>query len=51
RAVEKPVEVHDLHATMLHLLGTDHTQLTQLFGGREQRLTDVHGHVQHEWLA
>ena len=51
RAVDKPVEIYDLHATMLHLLGVDHTRLTKLFGGREQRLTDVHGHIQQEWLA
>ena len=51
RAVDRPVEIHDLHATMLHLLGVDHTRLTKLFGGREQRLTDVHGHVQHDWFA
>jgi hypothetical protein len=40
-----PVAIHDLHATMLHLLGLNHEQLTYRFGGREQRLTDVHGHV------
>ncbi len=51
KAVDQPVEVHDLHATMLHLLGVDHTQLTHLFGGRQMRLTDVHGKVQHHWLA
>lgn len=51
KAVEKPVEIHDLHATMLHLLGIDHTRLTVPFGGREMRLTDVHGHVVHDILA
>ena len=45
RAVEKPVHVHDLHATMLHLLGFDHEKLTYRFAGRDFRLTDVHGHV------
>jgi hypothetical protein len=38
-------EMHDLHATMLHLLGVDHTKLTFRFGGRDMRLTDVHGEV------
>jgi hypothetical protein len=38
-------EMHDLHATMLHLMGVDHTQLTFRFGGRDMRLTDVHGEV------
>ncbi|MGE4619473.1 MAG: DUF1501 domain-containing protein [Planctomycetota bacterium] len=51
RAVDKPVEIHDLHATMLHILGIDHRRLTKLFGGREHRLTDVHGKVIQEWLA
>ena len=51
KAVDRPVEVHDLHATMLHLLGIDHTRLTVPFGGREMRLTDVHGHIMHELLA
>jgi hypothetical protein len=44
-AVENKVEVHDLHATMLHLLGVDHKRLTMRFGGRDMRLTDVHGNV------
>jgi hypothetical protein len=44
-AVEDKVEVHDLHATMLHLLGMDHKKLTYRFGGRDMRLTDVHGEV------
>ena len=39
------VHVHDLHATILHLLGFDHTQLTYRFQGRDFRLTDVHGNV------
>jgi hypothetical protein len=42
---EDPVEVHDLHATLLHLLGFDHTQLTYRFQGRDYRLTDVKGSV------
>jgi len=45
RAVEDPVHVHDLHATMLHLLGFDHERLTYRFAGRDFRLTDVHGEV------
>jgi len=43
--VEDPVHIHDLHATMLHLLGLDHTKLTFRYQGRDFRLTDVHGHV------
>jgi len=45
RAVESPVQIHDFHATMLHLLGVDHKRLTMRFGGRDMRLTDVHGEV------
>ncbi len=44
-AVENKVEIHDLHATMLQLLGMDHKRLTYRFGGRDMRLTDVHGTV------
>ena len=44
-AIENKVEIHDLHATMLHLLGVDHKRLTYRFGGRDMRLTDVHGEV------
>jgi len=44
-AVENKTEMHDLHATMLHLLGIDHKRLTHRFGGRDMRLTDVHGEV------
>ena len=44
-AVENKVTIHDLHATMLHLLGIDHTRLTHFFSGRDMRLTDVHGSV------
>jgi hypothetical protein len=51
RAVERPVHVHDLHATVLHLLGFDHTKLTYRYAGRDFRLTDVHGNVLHEVLA
>lgn len=51
RAVEKPVHVHDLHATMLHLLGFDHERLTYRYAGRDFRLTDVHGKVVRELIA
>jgi hypothetical protein len=50
-AVENKVHVHDLHATMLHLLGLDHTRLTYRYAGRDFRLTDVHGRVVHEVLG
>ena len=50
-AVENVVSVHDLHATMLYLLGIDHTKLTFKFVGRDFRLTDVHGEVVKELLA
>jgi Protein of unknown function (DUF1501) len=45
KAIENKCEIHDLHATMMHLLGFDHTRLTFRFGGRDMRLTDVKGHV------
>ena len=45
RVVENQCTVHDLHATVLHLLGLDHESLSYRFGGRDYRLTDVHGHV------
>ncbi len=51
RAVEKPVHVHDMHATILHLLGFDHKKLTYRYAGRDFRLTDVHGNVVQEVLA
>lgn len=51
RAVEKPVHVHDLHATMLHLLGFDHERLTYRYAGRDFRLTDVSGEVVRDLLA
>ena len=49
--VEDPVHVHDLNATVLHLLGLDHERLTYRYQGREFRLTDVHGRVVREILA
>jgi uncharacterized protein (DUF1501 family) len=51
KAVEKPVHVHDLHATMLHLLGFDHEKFTYRYAGRDFRLTDVHGKVVKDVLA
>ena len=51
KAVENPVHVHDLHATMLHLLGFDHEKLTYRYAGRDFRLTDVAGRVVKEVLA
>ena len=51
RAVENRVHVHDLHATMLHLMGIDHERLTYHYGGRDFRLTDVSGTVLHSILA
>ena len=50
-AVENPVHVHDLHATILHLMGLDHERLTYRYSGRDFRLTDVHGKVIKEILA
>jgi hypothetical protein len=50
-AVENKVHVHDLHATMLHLLGIDHEKLTYRYGGRDFRLTDVSGRIVREVLA
>lgn len=49
--VDEGVHVHDLNATILHLLGLDHERLTYRYQGREFRLTDVHGHVVHDILA
>ncbi|MCA9198541.1 MAG: DUF1501 domain-containing protein [Planctomycetales bacterium] len=51
KAVENPTSVHDLHATMLHLLGYDHQRLTYRYAGRDFRLTDVHGSVIRDILA
>jgi hypothetical protein len=48
---ENPVTVYDLHATILHLLGIDHTRLTYYHNGIQRRLTDVHGHVIEGILA
>jgi hypothetical protein len=50
-AAENKMHVHDLHATLLHLLGLNHEQLTYRFAGRNFRLTDVAGHVAHDILA
>ncbi len=50
-AIENRVHVHDLHATVLHLMGIDHKRLTFRHGGRDYRLTDVHGHVVERILA
>jgi hypothetical protein len=49
--VEDPVDVNDLHATLLHLLGIEHTRLTYRFQGRDFRLTDVAGNVIQKLLA
>lgn len=51
KAVDRPVHVHDLHATMMQLLGFDHKRLTYRYAGRDFRLTDVHGNVVHEVIA
>lgn len=51
KAVENPTYCYDIHATMLHLLGLDHTRLTFRHNGLDRRLTDVHGHVIHEITA
>jgi len=45
------MHIHDLHATILHLLGMEHTKLTYLYSGRNFRLTDVHGNVATKILA
>ena len=45
KAEQQPIGIHDLHATMLHLLGMDHTRLTYLSNGRNMRLTDVYGEL------
>jgi hypothetical protein len=50
-AVEQRLDIHDIHATILHQLGLDHERLTFRFGGRDMRLTDVHGRVINEVLA
>jgi uncharacterized protein (DUF1501 family) len=51
QAVERPVHIHDLHATILHLLGLDHKRLTFNYGGRDFRLTDVYGNVVRDILV
>ena len=51
KAVKNPVHVHDLHATILHLMGFDHKRLTYRYASRDFRLTDVHGRVMRSILA
>ena len=51
KVVENKVEIHDLHATMLHLLGFDHTRLSYFYSGRDMCLTDVHGELIHDIMA
>jgi hypothetical protein len=51
KAVDKQVSIHDLHATVLHLLGLNHEKLTYRYAGRDFRLTDVYGQVVHDLLA
>ncbi|MEZ5403224.1 MAG: DUF1501 domain-containing protein [Bryobacteraceae bacterium] len=51
KAVERPVHVHDIHATILHLLGINHLKLTYRYSGRDFRLTDVAGNVLHDIVA
>lgn len=51
KAIDKPVHVHDIHATILYLLGIDHLKLTYRYSGRDFRLTDVAGNVLHDLLA
>ncbi|HWE50254.1 MAG TPA: DUF1501 domain-containing protein [Bryobacteraceae bacterium] len=51
KAIDKPVHVHDIHATVLYLLGIDHTKLTYRYSGRDFRLTDVAGNVLHDLVA
>jgi hypothetical protein len=51
KAVDGAVHLHDLHATMLHLLGLDHTKLVYRYGGRDFRLTNIHGNVVHDIIA
>lgn len=51
KAVENPVSIHDLHATILHLMGIDHKRLTYRYAGRDFRLTDVHGSVVREVIS
>jgi hypothetical protein len=51
KVVENPLQIHDLHAMMLHFMGVDHRRLTFRFGGRDMRLTDVHGRIIPELVA
>ncbi len=51
KVVENKADIHDLHATILHLLGLDHKKLTVRFSGRDMRLTDVHGEIMREIIA
>ena len=51
KAIENRVHVHDLHATILYLMGVDHTRLTYRYAGRDFRLTDVHGSVVKDWFV
>ena len=51
KAIRDKVHMHDMHATLLHLLGIDHTKLTYRYAGRDFRLTDVHGRVVTEIMA
>ncbi|MFP6666391.1 MAG: DUF1501 domain-containing protein, partial [Pirellulales bacterium] len=51
KTIEKRTSVHDLHATILHLLGMDHERLTHRFNGRDYRLTDVYGDIVTEIIA
>ena len=51
QAIEKPVHVHDLHATILPLMGFDHERLTYRYASRDYRLTDVHGRVIRDIIA
>ncbi|MEO2011419.1 MAG: DUF1501 domain-containing protein [Pirellulaceae bacterium] len=51
KAIENKAQIHDLHATMMHLLGLDHKRVTYRFSGRDMRLTDVHGEIIHDILS
>jgi uncharacterized protein (DUF1501 family) len=51
KAEEKPVHIHDLHATLLHMMGFDHEKFTYRYAGRDFRLTDVHGRVVKDLIA
>ncbi|NRA48851.1 MAG: DUF1501 domain-containing protein, partial [Phaeodactylibacter sp.] len=48
---QNPVHVHDFQATLMYLMGIDHEKLTYKYQGRRFRLTDVHGHIQHDLIA